>query len=510
MPPLSTARNILRRTGYADVLVKMIRKTYGECPESSAQGQPLASFDVPDPTAHPIAIARNLLLIALSLQIREEVTPSSSESQSSRESSHRYFSAATHYVTSKDQLVTSPVGLETLMLEGLYQLSAGNLKLGWLTFCRAIECADLDGNPAEACMVSTSSFLWFRLNYSDRILSLIMGLPFATLGDGFASPEVLAADVPVGRVERMHTVVMGHIIARNQRIARAENTQHALRTEAKETRRIDEELFQVSTQFPRKWWLSPHLENLMPEAGDSMHEMLRLLAQVNQAHLLLALHLPHAIHAFSAVPQPQPDCSYSTIQASRDLLARFVLYRKSHRMPVCCRVIGFKAFTASASLLLAHIDGHHLGHGNTLRHHRQEDLGVIEMAVDNIKDLAKLLPMYQGKAEVRILEALIGIEARLKIDSRGFSGECSVLGQGQPFEFGTPFLGRVRIHSLATAEPADMTDLELSTGAFEIMPSTMSRDAIGGWLPQKLLPLGYLSLSISGSLSAVETVSTNC
>ncbi|RSL85636.1 hypothetical protein CEP51_003248 [Fusarium floridanum] len=86
----------------------MIRKTYGECPEFSVQGQPLASFDIPDPTAHPISIARNLLLIALSLQIREEVAPSSSKkmvlSQSTKESSHRYFNAATRNVTSKDQL----------------------------------------------------------------------------------------------------------------------------------------------------------------------------------------------------------------------------------------------------------------------------------------------------------------------------------------------------------------------------------------------------------------------
>ncbi|RSL51076.1 hypothetical protein CEP54_011606 [Fusarium duplospermum] len=149
-------------------------------------------------------------------------------SQSTRESSHRYFNAATRNVTSKDQLVTSPEGLETLMLEGLYQITSGNLQLGWLTFRRAIgiaqliglasesqECAESDWSPSDTCTVSTSSFLWFRLNYSDRVLSLIMGLPFAAPGDGFASPEVLAADVPMGRLERMHTVVMGHLIARN-------------------------------------------------------------------------------------------------------------------------------------------------------------------------------------------------------------------------------------------------------------------------------------------------------
>ncbi|RSL63374.1 hypothetical protein CEP53_004423 [Fusarium sp. AF-6] len=351
MPPPGTTQEILRKAGYADLLIKMIRKTYGECPEFSVQGQPLASFDIPDPTAHPISIVRNLLLIALSLQIREEVVPSSSKnmvlSQSSKESSHRYFNAATRNVTSKDQLVTSPEGLETLMLEGLYQITSGNLQLGCLTFRRVIgiaqliglasesqECAESDWDPTKTCTVSTSSFLWFRLNYSDRFLSLIMGLPFATSGDGFASPEVLAADAPMGRLERMHTVVMGHLISRNQRIARAENTQHALRTEAKETQHIDEELFQISAQFPRKWWLSPHLERLMPQAADSMNETLRLFAQMNQAHLLLALHVPYAMHAFSA--GPQPDYSYNmqnTIQASRDLLCRFVLYRESNRMP---------------------------------------------------------------------------------------------------------------------------------------------------------------------------------
>ncbi|KAF4977726.1 hypothetical protein FDECE_18319 [Fusarium decemcellulare] len=203
----------------------------------------------------------------------------------------------------------------------------------------------------------------------------------------------------------------------------------------------------------------------------------------------------------------------NTIQASRDLLARFVLYRESNRMPVCCRVLDFKAFTASASLLLAHIDGHRFGSGNALRHHRQEDLGVVEMAVNNIKDVAKLSPVSQGKPEVRILEALINIEARtaegmsysIQVDSREFSGECSVvLGQGQqPFEFGAPFFGRVGIHSLMTTEPAAMIDLESSMGAFEMMPETMS------WLPQKLLPVGYPDLSVPGNPSVGETVSTS-
>ncbi|RTE84703.1 hypothetical protein BHE90_000752 [Fusarium euwallaceae] len=134
MPPPGTTRAILRKAGYADLLIQMIRKTYEECPEFSVQGQPLASFDIPNPTAHPISIARNLLLIALSLQIREEVAPSSSKkmvlSQSTKEFSHRYFNAATRNVTSKDQLVTSPEELETLMLEGLYQITSGNLQLG--------------------------------------------------------------------------------------------------------------------------------------------------------------------------------------------------------------------------------------------------------------------------------------------------------------------------------------------------------------------------------------------
>ncbi|RSL51077.1 hypothetical protein CEP54_011607 [Fusarium duplospermum] len=127
-------------------------------------------------------------------------------------------------------------------------------------------------------------------------------------------------------------------------------------------------------------------------------------------------------------------------------------------------------------------------------------------------------PISQGKAQVRILETLIDIEDRAAegmpysnhIDSRWFSGECSVLDPGQPFEFGAPFFGKVRINSLATAELAAMTDLGLSIGAFEMTPSTMNRDLIGESLPQKQLPLGYPGLPISGNLSMEETVSTSC
>ncbi|KAI9152355.1 Aldehyde dehydrogenase [Paramyrothecium foliicola] len=214
MPPLSTAQEILRETGHANVLIRLMRNADARGSGSSVYEQLPVAADVQGPNAHPISIARNLLLIALSLQIREEVTPSGSEdkgvSTSNMTPSNRYFDAVIRYVTSKDQLVTLPEGVEALMLEGLYQLVAGNLQLGWLAFRRATGIAKLldvafasqerpalGGDSTKTRTASTFSFLWYRLDQGDRILSLILGLPLVNPDDDFASPELLAGEVPV-------------------------------------------------------------------------------------------------------------------------------------------------------------------------------------------------------------------------------------------------------------------------------------------------------------------------
>ncbi|WAO84794.1 Fungal-trans domain-containing protein [Fusarium falciforme] len=524
MPPLGSALAILRRAKFADLPLQMIQRPYGQFLESSVARQPGATFDVPERTAHPVLIARSLLQIALSLQLLSN-TGSARSLQSAKGASHRYFEAATQYVTSQDLLLGSYDGLETLMLEGLYQINEGNLRQGWLAFRRAIGIAQVmkvpiqsqkeeeeddesEPDPSINQVLTKSQFLWFRLNYSDRFLSLMLGLPFAAADDSFVSSRVMAADVPVGRLERMHTIIMGRLISRNQRISAAHHLTQALQSELEETDSIDQELQRVLRQFPGHWWLSPHLCDLTTGAIDSLEETSRLLAQVNQANLLLLLHLPYAIQGFSS--SPQLDYAYNihnTIKASRDVLSRFVLYRKFNQVPSCCRAVDSKALTASASLVLAHLDGHRLGRANVLMHQRLEDLGLVQMAIKSIEGLVALSPRSQGEIEARVLKGLLDIEARaadgvlhtIHIDEWGSGGECYVFEEGETLDFRAPYFGRVRIEPLEVrpnpraAAPAGPLDRQ-----FGIATSTSSSEEIEAWPPLQSVAPGNAVASLAG------------
>ncbi|KAJ4149020.1 hypothetical protein NW754_000456 [Fusarium falciforme] len=523
MPPLGSALAILRRAKFADLPVQMIQRPYGQFLESSVARQPGATFDVPERTAHPVLIARSLLQIALSLQLLSN-TGSARSLQSAKGASHRYFEAATQYVTSQDLLLGSYDGLEALMLEGLYQINEGNLRQGWLAFRRAIGIAQVmkvpiqsqkeeeddesEPDPSINQVLTKSQFLWFRLNYSDRFLSLMLGLPFAAADDSFVSSRVMAADVPVGRLERMHTIIMGRLISRNQRITAAHHTTQALQSELEETDSIDQELQRVLRQFPGHWWLSPHLCDLTTGAIDSLEETSRLLAQVNQANLLLLLHLPYAIQGFSS--SPQLDYAYNmhnTIKASRDVLSRFVLYRKFNQVPSCCRAVDSKALTASASLVLAHLDGHRLGRANVLMHQRLEDLGLVQMAIKSIEGLVALSPKSQGEIEARVLKGLLDTEARaadgvlhtIHFDEWGSGGECYVFEEGETLDFRAPYFGRVRIEPLEVrpnpraAAPGGPLDRQ-----FGIATSTSSSEEIEAWPSLQSVAPGNAVASLAG------------
>jgi len=184
---------------------------------------------LPSRTADPILQARKLMQLAICLQQLDHTSDTSDLclSNSTREAARRYFDAASRHVTSQDLLLESPEGLETLMLQGLYLVNMGHLRLGWLVFRRALGVAQLMGLPQRPLRQTETAanpareaaeFLWFRLVYSDSFLSLMLGLPFAVVDNSFASEHLLAAEEPLGRLERIHAVVMGRIIARNERM----------------------------------------------------------------------------------------------------------------------------------------------------------------------------------------------------------------------------------------------------------------------------------------------------
>ncbi|KAJ4045437.1 hypothetical protein NW756_013480 [Fusarium oxysporum] len=513
IPSLNSALVILRKAKVAYHPIQMMQSPGGFV-QSSIHCQPLA---IPDPTLHPLLIARRLIEIALGLQHLHESNSSdkgvSRLLRSAREASRRYFDAAIRYVTSQDLMVASYDGLEILMLEGLYHINSGNLKPGWMAFRRAISIAQLlnlplrsqrSGEIYEPSHAPKSRLLWFRLNYADRFLSLMLGLPSATTDNSVASSDVVAAEGPLGRLDQLHTVIMGRLISRNQRVAAADPTQ-ALQSELEETQSLDQELQRIASLLPAEWWLPPHLSDSVTDASTS--EASRLLAQVNHAHLLLILHLPYVLQSLSSLQPRDADSLYKAVTASRDILSRFILYRKFNQVPTCCRAVDFKALTASATLLLAHLDVHSLGHC-ALAHQRLQDIGLIQMTIRSIEGLVKSSLDSQGETELRVLKwlqeaeasAADGVVHSLCINESASQGECRIFEEGLNLEFAAPYLGRLRVNRLK--EPGEGTVETLLTEHLGTMPEASS----GGYGAWPLHDTGRVAVPSLTRFTVIDTV----
>jgi hypothetical protein len=182
---------------------------------------------VPPPTSHPAVLARRLMQLTNCLQQIQPTTPLKLvTTESTRCLMAKYVSIVSELVAYNDDLVGYAEGLETLVLISLYHGNAGNLRKSWLMLRRAIAVAQLMGvdrwgdKPLKSAdptsnplTVIKAKAIWFRLNFTDRYLSLLLGLPAGTDDNSFLSDD--PEDEPTDKLEKQHTVVMGAIIKRN-------------------------------------------------------------------------------------------------------------------------------------------------------------------------------------------------------------------------------------------------------------------------------------------------------
>lgn len=181
----------------------------------------------PSLSSHPAVIARRLIQLADCIQQIQPTAPLKLVApELPRCLMIKYVSVVSDLVAYNDDLVGYAEGLETLALLSLYHANAGNLRKSWLMLRRAISVAQLMGvdrwgdkplksadlSPDPLTLVKAKA-LWFRLNFTDRYLSLLLGLPAGTDDNSFLTHD--PDDQPTDTLEKQHTAVMGAIIKRN-------------------------------------------------------------------------------------------------------------------------------------------------------------------------------------------------------------------------------------------------------------------------------------------------------
>lgn len=394
-------------------------------PKPSTLPLSAALLQLPPTGSHPVLIARSLLILASFLQ----GMPSSAAhyleklSTSWHSMMSRAVKSAHDLVTCKDELVDSLEGLECIMLEGLYENYAGNLRVSWLAGRRGVAIAQMLGlsrgiKPRSLVgSIIEPNDLWFRLVQFDRYLSLMLGLPQSALEDVYARPDTLEGCLPLDRFLRLCTVACGRLLQRDP--SEVYNYGKA--------KKIDQLLQEASTVMPAQWWVAPTLAS---EKGhlEMIRETLRFNDHFMYYHLLLQLHFPNILR-----PTSKHDKA-TAVTASREILSRFLSFRATRPAQFYCRGVDLIAFLSCTALCLAYIcdasedktDGKSFYFS---AHQRLSDRGMLEQA---LVVMQKLVDQYNDEIATRVatlLKHLLHIQDDMTLGERykvAFSPETSV------------------------------------------------------------------------------------
>jgi hypothetical protein len=367
------------------------------------------------PGVHPVLIARHMLHLASFLQhlhpdLHDEIRGLSEPPSVMRE---RLAEMAIRLVTTRDQFVGSVEFLECIMIQSLYEANCGHLRRSWMTARRAMAIAQSMGFHQSGARLQYQilhpdtktypHFMWFRIVFYDRQMCLLLGMPEGSPDRTMGSDTMLAQDTPIGRLERQHCVVMSRLLERNH-ADRVICSDYALIQD------LDRELHRSARTLPSPWWLTPNLSKEQKKEA-LFWDMRRLSAQLCHYNLLNQLHLPYLLRHSD---ERKYDYSQITsVNASREILSRFIMLRRWNRVAFSCRTIDFIALMAAITLLLAHLDRYRSPQvDNFLAAQALGDRAMIEQAQEHMEELDRLNADPLSARSARLLRRLLAIEAR--------------------------------------------------------------------------------------------------
>ena len=398
--------------------------------EQQSPGTPECLLDITEAN-HPILLARHMLRLATFLQHLHPNLHKEFEgpSESPRVIMERVADLAIRLVTTNEELLGSIEGLECVMIEGVYHMNMGNLRRSWVTIRRAMGIAQLMGLHRQNSRAQFKTLgpktkyhpqtMWFRIVDIDRFLCLLLGLPPGCPDRGMMSDLLLGNDTPMGRLEQIHCVLASRILERN------ESTLGDMGV----TRNIDVELQKAGRTLASKWWLTPNLAVASADPQALFWETRRLFAQILHYNLLNQLHLPYMLRS-SSTGQNHDYSRTTCVNASREMLTRYLSLRGFNQVVYSCRTVDFVALMAAMALLLAHMDSQTSDAENLLAHQYQSDRAMIEQVQDNMEVVNRLNSDTLSAQSADLLRRLLAVEVEAGDVRQGDAGTVCVQEAG--------------------------------------------------------------------------------
>ncbi|KAH6962196.1 hypothetical protein BKA56DRAFT_598468 [Ilyonectria sp. MPI-CAGE-AT-0026] len=425
--------------------------------------------EMPEATAHPALIAKYLLVLATCFQyVNPELHADEIRclSEPPHQLMHRLADTAYTLVINNDDFLGSVEFLECVMLEAFFQANSGNLRRAWFGCRRGMVVAQMmglhrSGSRQTLKVVGPTqplypNYIWFRIVWADRQLCLMLGLPQGSLDVSIASEAALAGDTPSDQFERKQSVIASRIIERN------ESSDPAVMEDFAALQDLDAELQKTANEMGSKWWLPPTLANIH-DPEEAFWETLRLLEQMIYFNLLNMLHLPYMLRSNtpgeSTTGYNLEYSKLSSVNASRELLTRFVMFRSFNRVAFCSRSTDFHALIAAMTLVIAHLDGHRKqrqGAGmagiNLLAHQRNSDRAMMDQVLESMEGVAKLSTDVLSERSSSLLKSLLALEADAAKGKFGNAAAVmtelhpdSTTDDGHSLRISIPYFGTIQI-----------------------------------------------------------------
>ena len=398
------------------------------------------------PDTHPVLLARQMLIFASLIQ-ESHTQHLEGLSESPETIKKRLADTAINMVTTNEELHGTTEGIECIVLEAVFQLYSGNLRRAWLAFRRALTVGQLmginrlHGPPLQRIDSNTKinlQFMWFRIVYMDRTLSMMLGFPQGTTDKSMTSDSTMAGDTQMGKLVRSHAVIAA-------RILELRDSDPCIQNPAP-FQEVDMDLLKLANSQPPKFWLPP--KSIRMEIGSEPYfwESVRVTNQLVHYNLVCQLHLSSLLRSDE---NQKYTCRYSKmacINASREALTRCITYSGFSDVGGCCWIF---AIPASMTLILAHIDSHRpQDFDHVLAHQRMGDRGMIEKILEGMEILKRANGDASSEKGENVLQWLLGIEAEVangqKYSARSVNEQEGFQEDDNAMRISIPYFGIVK------------------------------------------------------------------
>lgn len=450
----TTLRSVIPKPGVLQAIVSaspgapyIAALCYSDAERRDGKVEPASSWTVVPPvSSHPLILARRALQSLICIQ---QLPPAfdwdSLGTGISQTEAMRRLDTTALLATSNDELVGYAEGVECLILHGYYQVNAGSLRKAWITFRRAINMAQIMGidrghsaafrscDPkSDPTRRPSAATLWHRLLFSDRYLSLLLGLPVCSQDDQSVYEEEGPRGTAVERLERAHTVFAAKILDRNHIQHRKKRcaTQNNASREYALTQEIDLDLESATKNMPLGWWDEPKLD---PFASQDIlwESTARIICQMHHFTLLILLHVPYMLHepCSSRYDHSKSQC----LTAARGLLSRFISFRNHNVSAYSCRRVDYAALIAAMTLCLSYL----CRRKGEIWDRTRSDRELVESTRRRMEHVAGLTEDSLSKEAVGIIERLAPIIEKA-------AGNLQARDRKE-MHFNVPYLGSINI-----------------------------------------------------------------